>query len=63
MAGAPGMEAVGVTELLDEEGALVPPMLVALTVKLYDVPLVKPVTVIGLTEPEAEKLPGVEVTV
>jgi hypothetical protein len=61
--GALGTVAVGITELLGEEGALVPPILVALTVKLYDVPLLKPVTVIGLTEPEAVKLPGVEVTV
>jgi hypothetical protein len=55
--------AVGITELLGEEGALLPPMLAAVTVKLYDVPFVNPVTVIGLADPEAVKLPGAEVTV
>ena len=40
-----------------------PTAFVACTVKVYDVPLVKPVTVIGLAKPLAVDPPGVEVTV
>ena len=39
---------LGVTELEAALAALVPPALVAVTVNVYAVPLVKPVTVIGL---------------
>jgi hypothetical protein len=63
MVGALGAEGEGVTELLGEDGTLVPPVFVAVTVNLYAVPLVNPVTMIGLDEPEAVKLPGMEVTV
>jgi hypothetical protein len=41
----------------------VPIALVAVTVKVYAVPFVKPVTVIGLDAPVAVMLPGLEVTV
>jgi hypothetical protein len=36
---------------------------VAVTVKVYAVPFVSPVTVIGLDEPDAVMLPGDDVTV
>ena len=45
--GAPGT-VYGVAELLAELAAPVPTELVAVTVKVYAVPLVNPVTVIGL---------------
>ena len=45
--GAPGTVA-GVTELLVADGVLVPTAFAAVTVKVYVVPLAKPVTVIGL---------------
>ncbi len=45
------------------EALLVPALLVAVTVKVYAVPLVRPVTTIGLDEPEAVNPPGLEVTV
>jgi hypothetical protein len=51
------------TELLDAEAGLVPALLVAVTAKLYAVPLLNPVTEIGLDAPSAVTLPGVEVTV
>jgi hypothetical protein len=38
----------GVTELLVADGVLVPTPFVAVTVKVYVVPFVRPVTVIGL---------------
>lgn len=60
--GASGTVA-GVTELLAVEEALAPTPLVAVTVKVYATPLVKPVTVIGEALPEAEKPPISEVTV
>jgi len=41
--GEPGTVA-GVTELLAVDAALVPALFVAVTVKVYDVPFVKPVT-------------------
>lgn len=44
IAGAPGMVA-GMTELDGVDGEDVPMELVAVTVKVYDVPLVSPVTV------------------
>jgi hypothetical protein len=46
--GASGTVA-GVTEFDGDEDALVPIALVAVTVKVYEVPLVNPVTVMGLT--------------
>jgi len=55
--------AVGVTELEAADAGLVPIAFVAVTVKVYAVPLVKPVTVIGLVVPVAVKLPGFDVTV
>jgi hypothetical protein len=52
-----------VIELLAALAALVPIAFVAVTVKVYDVPAVKPVTVIGELAPVAVILPGVDVTV
>ena len=43
LVGAPGTVA-GITELLAEDAALVPALLVAVTVKVYAVPFVRPVT-------------------
>ena len=60
--GAPGTVA-GVTLFEAAEAGPVPIALVALTVKVYAVPFVKPVTVIGLDAPDAVMLPGLEVTV
>ena len=55
---------LGVTEFEGEDGALVRSAeLVAVTVKVYAVPLVKPDTVIGDVAPEAVIDPGFEVTV
>jgi hypothetical protein len=45
------------------EGRLVPALLVAVTVKVYAVPLLSPVTVIGDAGPVAVMPPGDEVTV
>ena len=45
------------------EPAPVPAMLVAVTVKVYGVPLLSPLTTIGLPAPLPVKLPGVDVTV
>ena len=56
-------DAIGVAALLAAEAAPVPTALVAVTVKVYAVPLVSPVTVMGLVEPEPVRLPGLEVTV
>jgi ABC-type uncharacterized transport system permease subunit len=53
----------GVTEFEAELAGLVPLAFVAVTVKVYAVPLVSPVTVIGLAEPAPVKPPGLEVTV
>ena len=44
--------AKGVTELEAVEAALVPFVLVAVTVHVYAVPFVRPVTTIGLDDPE-----------
>ena len=60
--GASGTVA-GVTELLASEALLVPRAFVAVTVNVYDTPLVKPVIVIGEAPPEAVKPPGLDVTV
>jgi hypothetical protein len=60
--GAPGTVA-GVTGLDAEEALPVPTLLVAVTVKVYAVPLVRPVTVMGEELPVAVREPGEEVTV
>ena len=54
---------LGITALDEIDVSEVPLELVAMTVKVYDVPLVNPVTIIGLTLPIAMIFPGVEVTV
>jgi len=59
--GAPGVVA-GITLLDAAEAVPVPVALVAVTENVYAVPLVRPVTVIGLTVPVAVTLPGEEVT-
>jgi len=61
MVGAPGVVA-GVTELLVADAVLVPTAFVAVTVNVYDVPFVSPVTVIGDAPPVADT-PVLEVTV
>jgi hypothetical protein len=65
MVGAPGTVAddIGVTPFDAEEAAPVPTLLVAVTVNVYVVPLVNPVTVIGLDEPVPVIPPGLDVTV
>ena len=63
MVGASGTEMAGVTELLALDAALVLTLLVAVTVNVYEVPLLKPVTVIGEVVPVAVMLEGDEVTV
>jgi hypothetical protein len=60
--GAPGTVA-GVTEFEAELSKLLPLVFVAITVKVYAVPLVRPDTVIGLPEPVPVKPPELEVTV
>lgn len=62
MVGALGTVA-GVTELLDTDAVLVPLALVAVTVNVYVVPLVRPVTIIGDPVPLAVIPPGLDVTV
>jgi hypothetical protein len=62
LVGAPGVVA-GTTELLVPEEILVPFAFVAVTVKVYVVPLVRPVIVIGDEPPVAVIPPGLEVTV
>jgi hypothetical protein len=53
---------VGVTELLAALAVDVPLAFVAVTVKVYAVPFVKPETVIG-DEPVPVRLPGLDVAV
>jgi hypothetical protein len=60
--GAPGT-LTGVTLLDADDAAPVPTPLVAVTVKLYAVPLVSPLTRIGLAEPPPVNPPGLTVTV
>lgn len=55
--------AAGVTELEAADAAPVPALLVAVTVKVYAVPLVRPVTVHGLDAQVPVMLPGLEVAV
>ena len=61
--GAPGQIAAGVTADDALEAVPVPTEFVAVTVKVYAVPLVSPVTVIGDEVPVAVRPPGEEVTV
>ena len=61
--GAPGTVAAGVTLFEAAEAGPVPTELVAVTLKVYAVPLVRPVTVIGLAVPVLVMAPGEEVTV
>ncbi len=56
-------DAFGVTELDALDADPVPALLVAVTVKVYAVPLVKPVTLIGELAPVPVIPPGFEVTV
>ena len=60
--GEPGI-AAGVTELDALDAVLVPTAFVAVTVKVYAVPLESPVTVIGDEPPVAVKPPLFDVTV
>jgi hypothetical protein len=55
--------ATGVTLFEAALAGLVPPGVDAVTVKVYAVPLVSPVTVIGDDDPVAVILPGLDVTV
>jgi hypothetical protein len=61
----PGEEAgaAGVTAVDAVEAGLLPIAFVAITVKVYEVPLVSPVMSSGLVVPVAVRLPGEEVTV
>jgi hypothetical protein len=63
--GAPGAVsgASGVTAADGDEADPVPVELVAVTVNVYGVPLVRPVTVQGLDGPEQVRPPGDEVAV
>ena len=63
LVGTPGAVVAGVTAAEALEAVPVPTLFVAVTVKVYAVPLVSPVTVIGEDVPVAVKLPGEEVTV
>ena len=62
LVGTPGTVA-GVTADDAVEAEPVPTLLVAVTVKVYAVPLVNPVTEIGLVAPVPVKPPGLDVTV
>ena len=53
----------GVTAFDADDAKLIPALLVAVTVKVYEVPLVSPVTVMGDAGPVAVMPPGDEVTV
>ena len=61
--GVPGAVAAGLTAEDALEAVPVATELVAMTVKVYAVPLVRPVTVIGEDAPVAVRPPGEEVTV
>jgi hypothetical protein len=62
LVGASGI-AAGVTLFEETEAGPVPTAFDAFTVNVYAVPLVRPVTVIGLAAPLWVMLPGFEVTV
>jgi hypothetical protein len=55
--------AIGVTALEALDAPLVPAALMAVTLKVYAVPLVRPATVKGEAAPLAVNPPGLEVTV
>ena len=66
---APGLakvivwEAFGVTAFeAEDDGPVRPAAFAAVTVKVYDVPFVSPVTVIGLDVPVPVRAPGLDVT-
>ena len=62
--GAPGtVRFAGVTLLDAAEAGPVPAELAAVTVKVYAVPLVRPVTTSGLPAPDAVNPPGLDVAV
>jgi hypothetical protein len=61
--GAPGTVVVGVTGVDAEEDTEEPTELVAVTVNVYAVPFVNPVTIMGEVAPVAEMPPGLAVTV
>ena len=63
LVGTPGAVGAGVTADDALEAVPVPTELVAVTVKVYAVPLVSPVTVIGDEAPVAVRPPGEDVTV
>jgi hypothetical protein len=58
-----GISSSGVIALEAEEDEEVPIAFVAVTVKVYSMPFVSPVTVIGEDAPVPVRLPGDEVTV
>ena len=60
--GAPGTE-TGVTAEEADDAEPVPTAFVALTVNVYAVPFVSPVTVMGDDTPDADMSPGLDVTV
>lgn len=62
MVGASGTVA-GVTEFVVADGVLVPTAFVAVTVNVYEVPLVRPVITIGDEPPVAVKPPVLDETV
>ena len=55
--------AIGVTAFDAADAEPVPELFVAVTVNVYAVPLVKPVTTRGLADPLPVTLPGEDVTV
>ena len=57
------MGATGVTLLDADEASLVPTLFVAVTVNVYAVPLLRPVTLSGELAPVAVRPPGLAVTV
>ena len=62
LVGIPGTD-TGITEFDADDAELVPTAFVAVTVNVYAVPLVRPVTVIGDALPVPVIPPGLEVTV
>jgi hypothetical protein len=59
----PAAQGAGVTAFDADEETELPTAFVATTVKVYGVPFVKPVTVIGELDPVRVIAPGFEVTV
>ena len=62
LVGGAGTMITGIILLLTEDGEDVAVVLVAVTVKAYEVPFVNPDIVIGLVDPEAVNIPVVSVT-